>query len=82
MPTFAVQYKTEADADARTWGIGPIHNRYVALDVFNDTDARKAGIGPFTFEETQPLTDYHLVEQERPTGPVELWPIYPAAQRI
>jgi hypothetical protein len=79
MPNFAVQYKSETDTDGRTWGIGAIHNRYVALDVFNDNDARKEGIGPFTFEETQPSTDYHLVEQEDPMEPVELWPIYPAS---
>jgi hypothetical protein len=67
-----------ASCHGRTWGIGPIPNRYVALGIFSNTDAKKEGIGPFTFEETEPFTDYHLVEQERPLAPEEWWPIDPA----
>lgn len=77
MPNYGVQYKTSADDDGRFWPIGPAPDRDQALSIFNAVDARKEGIGPFTFEETSPfLPDYNLVERMGTFGPDVMYPLY------
>jgi len=67
MPRYEVRYKTQSDPDGRSWDVGLFPDRDYALHVFNTGDARKAGLGPFTFEETSPFpSDYCLVEQNDP----------------
>jgi hypothetical protein len=61
------------------WLLGPSRDRDAALAIFNSIDARKEGIGPFTFDETIPfIPDYHLVEQQWPNGPEVMFPLYKA----
>jgi hypothetical protein len=65
MPYYQVSYKTEADQDGRVWRLGVFPSRDDALAFFNSTEARKEGIGPFTFMTGQPLR-YYLIEQQKP----------------
>jgi hypothetical protein len=77
MPNYSVLYKTEADADGRLWPIGPLPDRNLALEIFNNGTARQENTGPFTFEETSTfLPLYNLVEQDPPNGPQILYPLY------
>jgi len=79
MPYYKVCYKTDADPDGRLWPLGPLPNRDYALGIFS-ADAKKEGIGPFTFDETSPfLPHYHLVEQEMLNGPEVMFPLYEGA---
>jgi hypothetical protein len=80
MPYYKVRCKTDADPDGRLWPLGQFSNRDEALGTFN-SDARKEGIGPLTFDETSPfLPHHHLVEQEMLNGPEVMFPLYKATQ--
>lgn len=81
MPYYKVHYKTDADEDGKSWPLGPIPNCDEALHIFNAAYATKAGIGPFTFEETSPfLPHYSMVEQQALNGPAVAYALYKAGE--
>lgn len=63
MPSFNILYKTLADDDGWEGGLGPFFpDRDEALDFFNKTMARDKKLGQFTFDDSDPTSDYNLVE--------------------
>src|SRR5271167_4330546 len=63
VPSFNILYKTLADDDGWESGLGPFFpDRAEALDFFNKKMARDKKLGQFTFDDSDPTSDYNLVE--------------------
>jgi hypothetical protein len=79
MHIYSVHRKMRADNDHRLWLVGPFPNRDLALHHFNITDAKKADIGTFTYEEPDnlPPSDYLMEEDEGMVGRGNLWSLHP-----
>jgi hypothetical protein len=63
VPSFNILHKTLADDDGWESGLGPFFpDRDEALDFFNKTMARDKKLGRCTFDDSDPTSDYNLVE--------------------
>jgi hypothetical protein len=68
MPDYEIRGARDLDT---VWSIGPnLPDKEYALHVFNHTNCKCKGVGPFTFDETNFSADYYLVERTSLEGDV------------
>jgi hypothetical protein len=78
MPDYEIRSASDPN---KVWPIGTnIPGAESALYLFNHIDAKIKGIGPFTFDDSSPPTDYYLVERLSVKSREATFALYKASQ--